>query len=206
MTRIAPLLRLVAVALLGGALLATEYVNKPAPATPAPVAAGAPAAGPPTVPAPDAETATVPEPAPAPVPADEDSSGYGEPVAAPDPARADPAQADTAYAGWTEGMGLTVALAVTGDEVVAYVCDGADVEVWLCGTVTELTLQDADGTATPDATRAAGTVSLGAGTLDAGTVDDGGWFTAEPIEPADATAAGRGDVARVAERAGMDYR
>lgn len=105
-------------------------------------------------------------------------------------------------------MGLTVALAVTGDEVVAYVCDGADVEVWLRGTVTdgELTLQDADGTATPDATRAAGTVSLGAGTLDAGTVDDGGWFTAEPIEPADATAASRGDVARVAERAGIDYR
>lgn len=188
MTRNAPLLTLLAVAVLGGGLFATNYLSTPPVVEAVPVAesAAAPAAAPQTgtVPAPGV-TGTVPAPAPA--------------------APAAPAEAalpnEIAYAGWTEGRRMTVAIVVTGDEAVAYVCDARD-EVWLRGTATdgELDLENADGTAgltgTASADGATGTFSLG---------DDEWTFTTDATDVDDAVAEGREDVADVADRAGMTY-
>ncbi|QJY48757.1 hypothetical protein [Pseudonocardia broussonetiae] len=188
MTRTAPLMTLLAVAALGGGLFATNHLSTPAP-TAVPVAANAAA------PAPAAPvTGTVPEPAaPAPEPQVEEAEAAAEEVA--------PAPDEAAYAGRTEGRDMTVAVVVTGDDAVAYVCDSDD-EVWLRGTVTdgELTMENTAGTATlsgtVDADGAAGTVTVG---------DDEYAFTAEATDIDEAVAGGREDVADVADRAGMDY-
>lgn len=51
------------------------------------------------------------------------------------------------YAGRTSGNEATIAIAVQGGEVSAYVCDGKQTEAWLEGTIEDgrLTLQGADG-------------------------------------------------------------
>ncbi|MBW0134015.1 hypothetical protein [Pseudonocardia abyssalis] len=191
MTRTAPLLTLLAVAALGGGLFATNHLSTPAdpPVVEAvPVADSAPAPQTGTVPAPGV-AGSVPAPAAAPAPAAE-----------PGPAGAPPA-AEVAYAGRTEGRRMTVAIVVTGDEAVAYVCDARD-EVWLRGTAAdgELSLDDADGTATltgtADADGATGTFAL----------DGDEWtFSSDATDVDDAVAGGREDVADVADRAGMSY-
>lgn len=206
MTRTAPLMTLLAVAALGGGLFATNHLSTPAP-TAVPVAANAVAAAPAApVPAPVPAaaapvTGTVPEPAaPAPEP-QVGAAEEAEAAAADEAAEAAAAPGEAAYAGRTQGRDMTVAVVVTGDDAVAYVCDTSD-EVWLRGTVAdgELTMENADGTATltgtVDADGAAGTVTVG---------DDEYAFTADATDVDEAVAGGREDVADVADRAGMDY-
>ncbi|MGR7027040.1 hypothetical protein [Geodermatophilus sp. URMC 62] len=63
-----------------------------------------------------------------------------EPSAAPsaeptDAAPAAPAALQAVYAGVTSGGEATIAMAVDGDAVAAYLCDGGALEAWLQGTV-----------------------------------------------------------------------
>ena len=46
-----------------------------------------------------------------------------------------PAELQAVYAGVTSGGEATIAMAVDGDQVAAYLCDGAAIEAWLQGTV-----------------------------------------------------------------------
>lgn len=136
MKRHAPLLTLVAVAVLGVGLLVVNNLSNPAQQTPAPAAA-------PTVVAPTG--AAVPEPTTA------------EVVAAP-------AVVERVYAGRSSGNEVTVAIAVLDGRAVAYVCDGDEVEAWLEGTLEgdQLSLRGADGasiTGTVDDAAAFGTVA-----------------------------------------------
>jgi hypothetical protein len=54
-----------------------------------------------------------------------------EPEESPEP-EADPEP--VTYVGYVDGGGASVAIIVTGDEAVAYLCDGATVEAWLNGS------------------------------------------------------------------------
>jgi hypothetical protein len=70
------------------------------------------------------------------------------------------------YAGRTAGNEATIAIAVQGDQVAAYVCDGRRVEAWLEGTITddELSVQNvrgANATGTLKGNSILGTVSVG---------------------------------------------
>lgn len=203
MTRFAPYLTLGAVALLGGGLLFTNTVTTAPPPAPAALAAPVPSVTEPVAPP------AVPDPAPA------DDGGYGSgyggapaPAPAPAPAagsaardveavpEADGVRSDAVYAGYTDGRGLTVAIAVTGDEAIAWVC-GEGVEVWLRGPAGpggELDLVSASGRTTLTGSAEAGVV-----------VSDGvrREFTAEEVDVAEAVAGGRPDVGQVAERAGL---
>ncbi|MBW0113191.1 hypothetical protein I4I84_31280 [Pseudonocardia sp. KRD-182] len=131
----------------------------------------------------------------------EEAAEAAEDAAVDEAAEVAAAPGEAAYAGRTQGRDMTVAVVVTGDDAVAYVCDTSD-EVWLRGTVTdgELTMENADGTATltgtVDADGAAGTVTVG---------DDEYAFTAGATDVDEAVAGGREDVADVADRAGMAY-
>ncbi|GAA4707510.1 hypothetical protein GCM10023215_55600 [Pseudonocardia yuanmonensis] len=114
------------------------------------------------------------------------SDGYGAPAGAPAQAaqatpqasapapqaqapqqeqEAAPAVSDAAFAGRSAGNEVTVAMGVEGDKVVAYVCDGEQVESWFEGTVNggKLQLSGVDGDLTADATDRAvfGTVAVG---------------------------------------------
>jgi hypothetical protein len=144
MRRFAPLLTLLAVAVLGGALLTLNMLGNPAnqAAKPAPAAAApapAPAAAPPTT-------------APAPPASD---------------APAAPAVAEKAYAGRSAGNEVTVAIAVKNGRAVGYICDGKKVEAWLEGTLSgsELALKSKDGASTIEGTadenKSFGTVAVG---------------------------------------------
>ena len=110
MRRFAPLLTLLAVAVLGGALLTLNVVDRPRerdrPATAAAASQPAVAAAPP----------------PAAPPADQRA------------ARPAPAVAEKAYAGRSAGNEVTVAIAVKDGRAVGYVCDGKKIEAWLEGT------------------------------------------------------------------------
>lgn len=80
----------------------------------------------------------------------------------PDPTEEDEDEGDRAdeggeepepvvYVGYVDDGTASVAIAVTGDEATAYVCDGAEIEAWLTGSVRngELLLSgDADATLT----------------------------------------------------------
>ena len=125
MRRFAPLLTLLAVAVLGGALLTLNVVNGPTNATGTPSAAAAS------------------QPAVAAAP----------PPAAP-PATNAPAVAEKAYAGRSAGNEVTVAIAVKDGRAVGYVCDGKKIEAWLEGTLSgsDLALKSKDGKSTIDAT------------------------------------------------------
>ncbi|HVH21391.1 MAG TPA: hypothetical protein VNA11_02945 [Pseudonocardia sp.] len=119
MKRFAPILTLVAVAVLGAALFVANVLSTPAPQTvaaPAPVADGAPI--PPGEPAPPAP----PPPAPTPPP---------------------PAVVEKIFTGRSAGNEVTVAVAVKDGRAVAYVCDGKKIEAWLEGTLVgdQLTLK-----------------------------------------------------------------
>jgi hypothetical protein len=141
MRRFAPLLTLLAVAVLGGALLTLNVVNSPANSTGTPSAAAAPqpaAAAPPPA-APPATSAQA----------------------------AAPAVAEKAYAGRSAGNEVTVAIAVKDGRAVGYVCDGKKIEAWLEGTLSgsDLALKSKDGKSTIDATaddkQSFGTVAVG---------------------------------------------
>jgi hypothetical protein len=140
MRRFAPLLTLLAVAVLGGALLTLNVVNSPANSTGTPSAA---AASQPAV-------AAAPPPRLRPLPA---------PPAAP-------AVAEKAYAGRSAGNEVTVAIAVKDGRAVGYVCDGKKIEAWLEGTLSgsDLALKSKDGkstiAATADDKQSFGTVAV----------------------------------------------
>jgi hypothetical protein len=125
MRRFGPLLTLLAVAVLGGALLTLNTLNAPANLTGKPTAAAAPAAAAP----------------PAPVAA---------PATSAPPAAAAPAVAEKAYAGRSAGNEVTVAIAVKDGRAVGYVCDGKKIEAWLEGTLSgsDLALKSKDGKST----------------------------------------------------------
>src|SRR6185503_14032415 len=106
MSRFAPLLTLLAVAVLGGALFTLNVVNSPANSTGTPSAA----------------TASLPPAAPPPA---------APPATSAPPAAA--AVAEKAYAGRSAGNEVTVAIAVKDGRAVGYVCDGKKVEAWLEG-------------------------------------------------------------------------
>jgi len=137
MRRFAPLLTLLAVAVLGGALLTLNVVNGPTNATGTPSAAAAS------------------QPAVAAAP----------PPAAP-PATNAPAVAEKAYAGRSAGNEVTVAIAVKDGRAVGYVCDGKKIEAWLEGTLSgsDLALKSKDGkstiAATADDKQSFGTVAV----------------------------------------------
>ncbi|MEU7817753.1 hypothetical protein [Pseudonocardia sp. NPDC049154] len=136
------------------------------------------------------------------------SDGYGAPAEAPTaqapqaapqaqaapeaaapqqaPQQAAPAVTDSAFAGRSAGNEVTVAMGVDGDKVVAYVCDGKQVESWFEGTVNggKLQLSGVDGDLTADATNQAvfGTVAVG----------DKSWpFSAQPEDAPAGTATDR---------------
>jgi hypothetical protein len=101
------------------------------------------------------------------------SQSTGVPPPAPDspattqPATTPPEAPEAAtYAGRTAGNEATIAIAVQGDQVAAYVCDGRRVEAWLQGTIVddELSVQNARGanaTGTLKGNSILGTVSVG---------------------------------------------
>ena len=125
MSRFAPLLTLLAVAVLGGALFTLNVVNSPANSTGTPSAAAA------------SQPAVAAAPPPAAPPA----------TSAP-PAAA--AVAEKAYAGRSAGNEVTVAIAVKDGRAVGYVCDGKKIEAWLEGTLSgsDLALKSKDGKST----------------------------------------------------------
>ena len=132
MRRFGPLLTLLAVAVLGGALLTLNVLGDPANQTAQPTAAAG------------SEPAAAAAPTPAPAP---------PPSSAP-PAAPAPAVAEKAYAGRSAGNEVTVAIAVKDGRAVGYVCDGKKIEAWLEGTVSgsDLTLKSKDGTSTIEGT------------------------------------------------------
>jgi len=141
MSRFAPLLTLLAVAVLGGALFTLNVVNSPANSTGTPSAAAA----------------SQPAAAAAPPPA-------APPATSAPPAAA--AVAEKAYAGRSAGNEVTVAIAVKDGRAVGYVCDGKKVEAWLEGTLSgsDLALKSKDGkstiAATADDKQSFGTVAV----------------------------------------------
>jgi hypothetical protein len=146
MRRYAPLLTLLAVLVLGGALLALNVLGDPGNKNGKPSAVAGAAA--PTV----ATAAAAPPTSAAP------------PASA---AAAAPAVAQKAYAGRSSGNEVTVAIAVKDGRAVGYICDGKRVEAWLEGTVkgTDLALKSADGASTIvgtlDEAKSLGTVAVG---------------------------------------------
>ena len=183
MKKYAPLATLVAVVLLGGALLVANMVSDPANRTTTVAEAPAPAA---TVAAPPSEWAAAASAAPVPEPA--------PPAAAPPAA---PAVTEKAYTGRSSGNEVTVAIAVKDGKAVAYACDGKKIEAWLEGTLTgdTLTLQGRTSsiTATMDEKATFGMV----------TVDGKEWpFAAKGVESPAGLYEGRGTLAGVATRVG----
>ena len=143
MRRFAPLLTLLAVAVLGGALLTLNVVNSPTNATGTPSAAAA------------SQPAVAAAPPPAAPPATVRPRGARRP--------------EKAYAGRSAGNEVTVAIAVKDGRAVGYVCDGKKIEAWLEGTLSgsDLELKSKDGkstiAATADDEQSFGTVAVPSG-------------------------------------------
>ena len=142
MRKFAPLLTLLAVVVLGGALFAVNVLGNPGNQAAQPAAAS--------------ETqAAIPAPVAAP------------PPASAAPSAAAPAVGEKAYAGRSAGNEVTVAIAVKDGRAVGYICDGKKTEAWLDGTVSgsDLTLKSKDGTSTIEGTvddaKSFGTVAVG---------------------------------------------
>ncbi|HEV7469429.1 MAG TPA: hypothetical protein VGO23_06550 [Pseudonocardia sp.] len=152
-----PVLTLLAVLAVGVAVLAVNTVLNPTTSTidaaAAPLAASAPADGASGYSDGYGEAAPAPaEPQAAPAaqaPAAQAPAAQAPAAAAPAtraPGR--PAVADTAFAGRSAGNQVTLSVGVKDGQVLAYVCDGKDVEEWLTGTMegSSLTLTGSDGT------------------------------------------------------------
>lgn len=160
-----PVLTLLAVLAVGAAVFAGNTVLSPATSTidaaAAPLAASAPADG--ASGSPDGYGEVAPAPAdPQAAPAAQAPAAQAP--ATPAPAR--PAVADTAFAGRSAGNQVTLSVGLKDGQVLAYVCDGKDVEEWLTGTMegSSLTLTGSDGTSmTADTTQDSvlGNVSVG---------------------------------------------
>lgn len=185
MKKYAPLATLVAVVLLGGALLVANMLGQSADRT----AAEGPAApvAPPSAVVAAAPSEWVAAVSPAVVPA---------PAAQPAPPAA-PVVTEKAFTGRSAGNEVTVAIAVKDGRAVAYACDGKKVEAWLEGTLAgdDLTLQGRTSsiTATMDEKATFGMV----------TVDGKEWpFSAKGVESPAGLYEGRGTLAGVATRVG----
>jgi serine/threonine-protein kinase len=118
----------------------------------------------------ETQPAQTPDPTPEPTP---------EPTTepAPSPTETEAAQAVT-YVGYVDGGGASVAVIVTGDEAIAYLCDGNAVEAWLDGSAVagQLDLTGDRGSLTGefDDLQASGQA----------IADDQSWaFTIEAVEP-----------------------
>jgi hypothetical protein len=141
-----PVLTLLAVLAVGVAVFAVNTVLNPTTSTidaaAAPLAASAPADG--------ASGYSDGYGEAAPAPADPQAPAAQAPAAAAPATRAPgrPAVADTAFAGRSAGNQVTLSVGVKDGQVLAYVCDGKDVEEWLTGTMegSSLTLTGSDGT------------------------------------------------------------
>lgn len=121
MARNGPLFTLLSGAVLGIGLLVAAMAATP---DEDPTAAEAAAE---STPGDDATPSPTPEPTAEPTP---------EPTAEPTPEPSTPADEPepVTYVGYVDGGGASVAVIVTGDEAIAYVCDGASVEAWLSGS------------------------------------------------------------------------
>jgi hypothetical protein len=160
-----PVLTLLAVLAVGVAVFAVNTVLSPTTSTidaaAAPLAASAPADG--ASGSPDGYGEVAPAPAdPQAAPAAQAPAAQAP--ATPAPAR--PAVAATAFAGRSAGNQVTLSVGLKDGQVLAYVCDGKDVEEWLTGTMegSSLTLTGSDGTSmTADTTQDSvlGNVSVG---------------------------------------------
>jgi hypothetical protein len=193
MKRYAPLVTLAAVAALGVGFFVANTVNQQGAAQPSAVAAIEPAAA-----AADQAPTVVdlgrltPQSASPPAAAGVEDQAEQQGAAAP-------AVAEKAYAGWSSGKEVSVAIAVKDGRAVAYVCDGKKVEAWLEGTVTgdTLSLESKDGSATINGTASEsssdGTVTVGGKTWP---------FTAEGVTGPAGLYEGRADVRGVATRVG----
>jgi hypothetical protein len=157
-----PVLTLLAVLAVGVAVLAVNTVLNPTTSTidaaAAPLAASAPADGASgysdgygeAAPAPAEPQAAPAAQAPAAQAPAAQAPAAQAPAAAAPATRAPgrPAVADTAFAGRSAGNQVTLSVGVKDGQVLAYVCDGKDVEEWLTGTMegSSLTLTGSDGT------------------------------------------------------------
>lgn len=136
MARNSPLVTLLAGGLLGAGLLVASML-----ATPDQPAADEAAADEVTEQAPEDESPTPEtEPPPSPEPDEPEDPPEPEPTLPPEP---DP----VTYVGYVDGGGASVAVVVTGDEAIAYVCDGVAVEAWVSGSAEDgrLALTNDDG-------------------------------------------------------------
>jgi 3-oxoacyl-ACP reductase-like protein len=144
MRRFGPLLTLLAVVVLGGALFAVNVLGNPdnQAAQPAPAASAA-------------------------APTQAAAAPTAAPAAAPTAAATPQAVAEKAYAGRSAGNEVTVAIAVKNGRAVGYICDGKKTEAWLEGTVSgsDVSLKSADGKSTivgtVDEAKSLGTVAVG---------------------------------------------
>ena len=157
-----PVLTLLAVLAVGVAVFAVNTVLNPTTSTidaaAAPLAASAPADGASgysdgygeAAPAPAEPQAAPAAQAPAAQAPAAQAPAAQAPAAAAPATRAPgrPAVADTAFAGRSAGNQVTLSVGVKDGQVLAYVCDGKDVEEWLTGTMegSSLTLTGPDGT------------------------------------------------------------
>lgn len=123
-------------------------------------------------------TATQPAQATGTPPAEDPTpDATAEPAASPTATQAPPA---VTYVGYVEGGGASVAVIVTGDEAIGYLCDGSAAEAWLEGSAVdghlELTGERGSLTGDFDESKASGEA----------TVEDQNWtFTIETVEPPD---------------------
>ena len=146
MRRNTPLITLLAGAALGVILLVASMLATPSSAPvsysaaatspSAPAAAATPAsssAAPAAAATPASSSAPATEPSLAP-PSSSSPAVSSAAAAAPAPATATTSPTRATYAGRVGGGGGSVAVAVHGNQVVAYVCNGSTVEAWLKGT------------------------------------------------------------------------
>jgi hypothetical protein len=140
MRRNTPLITLLTGAALGVIVLVASMLSTP---SSTPVSYSAAATSSPASPAaatPASTSAPAATPASTSAPATEPSLAPSSPAvsssaaAAPAPAPAAKSPAKATYAGRVGGGGGSVAVAIHGNQVVAYVCNGSTVEAWLKGT------------------------------------------------------------------------
>lgn len=99
-------------------------------------------------------------------------------VAPPETTAPAPEEPGVTYAGRVDGGGATVAIAVSGGQAVAYVCDGRQIEAWLQGPASAGTL----ALTGPDGASLGATYGNG---VAAGSVAAGGkqWVFTAPVAP-----------------------
>jgi hypothetical protein len=136
MRRNTPLITLLTGAVLGVALLIANMLATPSgkPVSYSAAAASAASAAPASTSAPAATPASTSAPATEPSLASPSPAVSPSAAAASAPAPVAKSPAKATYAGRVGGGGGSVAVAIHGSQVVAYVCNGSTVEAWLKGT------------------------------------------------------------------------